>query len=581
MTVVAPEILSTELTEADIRLMEDAALLKAILDLPVYEPSVLDNLSETAKRGLTMATAGVAVIAGSYFVAESMQDGSDTQAQVKQEAATALSQAPSLTNPPVSPESGRPMTRKEIIASYKSPLSKKVARYELSAGVMTVPTGATFIEIVDLAADKAELDEADLGQAVHEMNALPEDNAIAANSTLVLPGVEPDEVQAVTAEIIKKHLPAPEVVANPEVTVQSLMKQVLAHPNITIGPSDNDQVRKSMEYAAETGKTFAYNLGREAERNVDVSPRLLQMVLYLADKGHKITIDSMTTGNHVERSNHFNGTAIDFRPSDVEADREPSYYADPAIIAKFQPIYKDLYDARGLFETNEQIYAFPPEGTTGVRHGQSFVYFGDTRANHFGHIHDSTSARTPLPYESINHNFVLSPEKKAIIAALPIEQYKKDNLEQAVIYAMQVSEETGLPPALQVGQWATESGWGANCPGNNCFGMKVDGNWNGATQVIKTFEYVNGKKVYIDAAFKAYPSTPDKPGIQASFEDHAALIARAPHYADVVAAKDDWRAALHGLVNPGEPRYATAPNYEEYITDIITSNHIDQLTAKD
>ena len=138
---------------------------------------------------------------------------------------------------------------------------------------------------------------------------------------------------------------------------------------------------------------------------------------------------------------------------------------------------------------------------------------------------------------------------------------------------MQVATEQPVNPTVQVGQWATESGWGRNAPGNNNFGMKVDGMWNGATQVIRTFEYVNGRRVVLDAVFKAYPDA------KASFEDHAALIARAPHYADVVAAKDDWRAALHGLVNPGEPRYATAPNYEQYIDDIITSNRIYELTA--
>ncbi len=401
-------------------------------------------------------------------------------------------------------------------------------------------------------------------------------NNLAEHAVLRLPGVSKAEWDKTWHDIkqLSETIKHNEALAA-EVSPQGLMKQILSNPNITIGDSEGDQVRKSMQDIADGGKTFAHDLSQEGTKNIDVSPRLLQMILYLVnEKGHKITIGSMTTGNHVSNSNHFMGLAFDI---DDDADK-----------AEVERLYRDIYDAREIFEINELIHADPPEGTTGLRHGEAFTFTGATKENHRTHIHVSTLSREPIvpqeapappqaptppqtvaPTPEKGAQVALTPEKISIIDNLPIEQWKKDNIKTILPLIMEYSTTNDT---VTLAQWWVESNAGHDCPGNNCSGMKPDGYWHGETQTFMTFEYYNGVRKEEPHVFKKYTSLKDW------IIDHNELILRAPHYRDAVAAKDNWPAYLRALVNPGEPAYATAPNYVPVLTDVIESNHLEELT---
>ena len=180
-----------------------------------------------------------------------------------------------------------------------------------------------------------------------------------------------------------------------------------------------------------------------------------------------------------------------------------------------------------------------------------------------------TPLQTVAPATEKEAQFALSPEDISLIDSLPIEQWKKDNLKSILPLIMTYSTTNDT---VTVAQWWVESNAGHDCPGNNCSGMKPDGYWHGETQTFMTFEYYNGVRKEEAHVFKKYSD------LASWIKDHDALINRAPHYKDAVAAKDNWRAYLHGLINPGEPAYATAPNYEAVLTDVIENNHLEELT---
>lgn len=189
---------------------------------------------------------------------------------------------------------------------------------------------------------------------------------------------------------------------------------------------------------------------------------------------------------------------------------------------------------------------------------------------------ENQTPNTSLNYENDAENLPaieLSTEDQQIIASFGLEPAKAEFLSMAVVSARQVAEDFPINPAVMVGQAIWESGWGEHCPRFNCFGIKAYGDWQGEVQTFRTFEQDSqGNTYYIDDQFKAYNS------YQESFADYAEVISKAEHFQDAVANADNWRGYLHGLVNEGEPRYATAVDYEEKIGQTIIDKQLAKLT---
>ncbi len=104
------------------------------------------------------------------------------------------------------------------------------------------------------------------------------------------------------------------------------------------------------------------------------------------------------------------------------------------------------------------------------------------------------SALTPVDWDAIGGN------KKAFAdAMLP---YARLAVNKAGLYDQ-------IDPRLLVAMAANETGYGQSkyIPNNNLFGIKSQGNQPATNN--RTFEYVNGKKVYINDNFRSYGSPLD------------------------------------------------------------------------
>lgn len=122
--------------------------------------------------------------------------------------------------------------------------------------------------------------------------------------------------------------------------------------------------------------------------------------------------------------------------------------------------------------------------------------------------------------------------------------------------AVASEKQTGCPGELTLSQAIFESGWGKRCPGNNCFGIKVDQHGSG-TQYILTHEYINGSYIEEPLTFEAYATLAD------CFADHARLIQSgvyAPAWQRYLISHD-----LDAYIREVCRLYATDPNYFQQI----------------
>lgn len=121
-------------------------------------------------------------------------------------------------------------------------------------------------------------------------------------------------------------------------------------------------------------------------------------------------------------------------------------------------------------------------------------------------------------------------------------------------------------PSLTIAQAILETGWGRSSIGNNLFGIKATSNWKGKVQIVRTHEYINGKKVYVDAIFRDYDTIYD------SLEDRFKLLST-QRYLKVVQAKD-YKEGAKALYESG---YATDPQYPNKLIQIIEQNKLHEF----
>jgi len=144
-------------------------------------------------------------------------------------------------------------------------------------------------------------------------------------------------------------------------------------------------------------------------------------------------------------------------------------------------------------------------------------------------------------------------------------------LVMAAAAAVESETKTKLPAAFCLSQAIFESGWGARCPGNNCFGIKPDHHGAGV-QYFVSHEFLSGKWQEMEMAFEKYNSLAD------CFIDHARLVTEGAPY------KQAWSLFLQdhdvdGLVRRVCPVYGTDPKYTEKIEGEMKSLSVTQAIA--
>jgi flagellum-specific peptidoglycan hydrolase FlgJ len=130
--------------------------------------------------------------------------------------------------------------------------------------------------------------------------------------------------------------------------------------------------------------------------------------------------------------------------------------------------------------------------------------------------------------------------------------------------ALAAKAATGIWVALQLAQWALESGWGAKCTGRfNFFGVKAVAGQ--ASTPCWTHEQVGGRMVAVQAPFRDYDTVAD------AFLEHAQLL-RHPQFAAADARLDDMAAFIRLMA----PVYATDTAYASKLLELIQEEAFEQ-----
>jgi|SRR5882672_8420961 len=161
---------------------------------------------------------------------------------------------------------------------------------------------------------------------------------------------------------------------------------------------------------------------------------------------------------------------------------------------------------------------------------------------------------------------------------------QQDFLLKAAQASVESERETGCPGEISLSQSIFESGWGKHMPGNNCFGIKIHGDWeaqylpttewfndaqcaaflakdNQRTAKLRELVQQNGDRKLYDCtdAFSAYPTMAD------CFSDHARLIQNGVYASAWQKYQQD--RDLDSYIAGISAHYATAPGYSKQITD--------------
>jgi len=141
----------------------------------------------------------------------------------------------------------------------------------------------------------------------------------------------------------------------------------------------------------------------------------------------------------------------------------------------------------------------------------------------------------------------------------------KEEFIQAVLPgAIDGFKKYNILPSLTIAQAILESDWGKKHIENNLFGMKAGVGWKGGTKVCWTHEYINGKRVKVQAAFRAYSSFAE------SVIDHNKLLGEAARYKKAREATG-YREACIAVHECG---YATDPMYADKLIAVIEANEL-------
>jgi flagellar rod assembly protein/muramidase FlgJ len=136
--------------------------------------------------------------------------------------------------------------------------------------------------------------------------------------------------------------------------------------------------------------------------------------------------------------------------------------------------------------------------------------------------------------------------------------------------ARELAASTKIPASFTVAQAALESGWAKSDLAReyfNLFGVKADGGWHGPKVTLPTTEYVNGRPITVQAAWRVYDSW------LASIQDRAQFLLRNPRYQPAFAYTTGPLFA-QAVAAAG---YATDPQYAQKIVAIIKAHNLTSL----
>ena len=143
------------------------------------------------------------------------------------------------------------------------------------------------------------------------------------------------------------------------------------------------------------------------------------------------------------------------------------------------------------------------------------------------------------------------------------EQYIATYKEEAV----RQMHKYGIPASITLAQGLLESGAGSSTlatKGNNHFGIKVGGNWNGK-YMLKDDDAPNEKFRVYDSALESY-------------EDHSLFLRKGQRYASLFTlSPTDYKGWAHGLKRAG---YATNPNYGPLLINLIERYNLHQYDTQ-
>ncbi|WP_024746746.1 glycoside hydrolase family 73 protein [Levilactobacillus namurensis] len=131
--------------------------------------------------------------------------------------------------------------------------------------------------------------------------------------------------------------------------------------------------------------------------------------------------------------------------------------------------------------------------------------------------------------------------------------------------AVRVYRQNGqVLPSIVIAQAILESSWGTSSlflQANNPFGVK--GAYQGKSKSFPTTEYVDNKKITVQANFRDYPN------LTAAILDHDALLKQSYFKGTVT----DYQTAAKLLQTNG---YATDPHYARKLTNVIATYNLNQ-----
>jgi len=160
---------------------------------------------------------------------------------------------------------------------------------------------------------------------------------------------------------------------------------------------------------------------------------------------------------------------------------------------------------------------------------------------------------------------------------LPAGHTQQDFVNRMLPPIRRVAAALNLNPQALLAQAALETGWGQRMPrnadgspSNNMFGIKAGEEWRGARATADTVEVSNGVASTRRTAFRAYGS------IEESVNDFAQLLATSPRYREAVSAGSDARSYIASI---GRSGYATDPDYENKLNQILSSDPIQAVSA--
>ena len=183
-----------------------------------------------------------------------------------------------------------------------------------------------------------------------------------------------------------------------------------------------------------------------------------------------------------------------------------------------------------------------------------------------------TTGSQPSQMVNLSNNTVSStPVGDISTAGLSAQQAAW--LRQAAVDAKNATLGSGVLPSVTVAQAIIESNWGRSglsiAPYNNLFGIKAGGYWGGRQVMMPTGEYLNGRYVTVNAAFRAYDSQ------EASFRDHTNFLLQNSRYAaNGVINAPSYQAMATGLQRAG---YATDPSYAATLISVVQRYNLNAL----